>query len=64
MTQPKAISQIEDNANENIVLGTLKREFSQLAVQQKISKTGLTFLTELQKPDFNTAIALSTITWI
>ncbi|MFT9005647.1 MAG: hypothetical protein ABF991_13220, partial [Liquorilactobacillus hordei] len=60
----EAISQIEDNSNENIVLSTLKRGFSQLAVQQKLSKTGLTFLTEIQKPDFNTDVALASMTWI
>lgn len=38
--------------SETIVLGALESGFRQLALQQKLSKEGLAFFTQLQKPNF------------
>ena len=49
----RAIHRLEKtHDNETIVLGALESGLRQLALQQKLSKEGLAFFTQLQKPNF------------
>ncbi len=58
-----AIKELYIKKNKSAVLSNLKREFSKLAMQQKLSAEGVQFLSKINRPDFNIDMAKSSTTW-
>lgn len=58
------IKQLENKSNnEYSVMSNMNQKFRKLASHNKLSQEGLELFTELQKPNFNEDVALSSMTW-
>ncbi|MEX0379804.1 hypothetical protein AB3K25_09880 [Leuconostoc sp. MS02] len=58
-----AIEQLNKHQNEHNVLSELQFNLTQLAIKQKISKDGLAFLMQLNKPNMGVDYGRASMTW-
>jgi len=58
-----AIVRLNNGQKEKDVLKEVKSQFRELALNKKISQKGLSLYTELQRPNRDVDIALSSMTW-
>lgn len=58
-----AIEQLNKHQNEHNVLSELQLNLTQLAIKQKISKDGLAFLMQLNKPNMGADYGRESMTW-
>ncbi|MCF1618371.1 hypothetical protein LQF63_12115 [Tetragenococcus koreensis] len=58
-----AMERLDNGEKEWAVLKEMKVQFRKLALNQELSQKGLSLYTELQRPDPDVDMALSSITW-
>ncbi|BAQ56502.1 hypothetical protein LBAT_0113 [Lactobacillus acetotolerans] len=58
-----AIANLDKKENPHIVLSNMEGQLRPLALKGKLSKEGLTLLTDLERPNFDQDVATSTMTW-
>ena len=58
-----AVERIKNKENEYQVKNDLILSLNKLAIKGNLSKEGIQLLTELNRPNFNEDVAISSMTW-